>query len=228
MSKSSGVDYSLLREVPAMPGKPPLQPRKQPKQVRGELTRQRILTAAAQVFAEHGYATGTTNRIAERARVSIGSLYQYYPNKDAILVELVSRHLLGGEEALRRHQEAELPATIGEALRGLVHVAVANHLDDPQLLRVMVEESPRSPDLMRQVAEHERDRIAYARDLLEYYPEVQVSNVDMAARIVVTTVELVVHTVIAGPEPVDVRVFEDEMVAMLTRYLAPSGPPVSL
>ncbi|MFD1050789.1 TetR/AcrR family transcriptional regulator, partial [Kibdelosporangium lantanae] len=119
-----------------MSGKPPLQPRKQPKQVRGELTRQRILTAAAHVFAEHGYAAGTTNRIAERARVSIGSLYQYYPNKDAILVELVSRHLLEGEEALRRYQETELPPTIGEALRALVHVAVENHLDDPQLLRV--------------------------------------------------------------------------------------------
>ncbi|MFE0763431.1 TetR family transcriptional regulator, partial [Streptomyces smyrnaeus] len=53
-----------------------LQPRKRPRQVRAELTRQRILTAAAHVFADHGYAAGTTNRIAERARISIGSLYQ--------------------------------------------------------------------------------------------------------------------------------------------------------
>ncbi|MET7800720.1 TetR/AcrR family transcriptional regulator [Streptomyces decoyicus] len=71
-------------------GEKPLHPRKQPKQVRGELTRERILVAAAQVFAEYGYAAETTNRIAERAHVSIGSLYQYYPNKDAILVGAVN------------------------------------------------------------------------------------------------------------------------------------------
>jgi AcrR family transcriptional regulator len=46
-----------------------LEPRRKPRQVRAELTRKRILTAAAHVFAEHGYAAGTTNRIAERARI---------------------------------------------------------------------------------------------------------------------------------------------------------------
>jgi AcrR family transcriptional regulator len=67
-----------------------LQPRKQPEQVRAELTRDRIVAAAAQVFAEHGYFAGTTNRIAEHAGVSIGSLYQCYPNKDSILIELMT------------------------------------------------------------------------------------------------------------------------------------------
>ena len=70
-----------------------LQPRRKPRQVRAELTRERILTAAAHVFAEHGYAAGTTNRIAERARISIGSLYQYFPNKDTILASLLVRHI---------------------------------------------------------------------------------------------------------------------------------------
>src|SRR3954462_6141325 len=74
-----------------------LQPRRKPRQVRAELTRQRTLTAAAHVFAEHGYAAGTTNRIAERGRISIGSLYQYFPNKDAILAALLVRHLDRGD-----------------------------------------------------------------------------------------------------------------------------------
>ncbi|WP_232791650.1 MULTISPECIES: TetR/AcrR family transcriptional regulator [Amycolatopsis] len=68
-----------------------LRPRPEPQRVRGEPTRQRILAAAARIFAERGYAAGTTNRIAERAPVSIGSLYQYYPDKDAILVALAAR-----------------------------------------------------------------------------------------------------------------------------------------
>ena len=206
-----------------MSGKP-LRPRKEPRQVRGELTRQRILAAAREVFAELGYAAGTTNRIAERARVSIGSLYQYYPNKDAILVALVAEHLDAGAETLRRHREtAGEPDTLEGALRELVHVAVQNHLDDPQLLRVMVEQAPRAPELLEQVARREREQIAEVRGLFERFPEAAVSNVDMAARIVVNTVELLVHKLIAGPEPLDLSVFEDELVTMLIRYAAPAG-----
>lgn len=70
-----------------------LTPRRKPRQVRAELTRERILNSAAHVFAEYGYAAGTTNRIAEHAHMSIGSLYQYFPNKDAILAELLVRHI---------------------------------------------------------------------------------------------------------------------------------------
>ncbi|MBB1156244.1 MULTISPECIES: TetR/AcrR family transcriptional regulator [Amycolatopsis] len=196
-----------------------LQPRKEPQQVRGELTRQRILAAAARVFAELGYAAGTTNRIAERARVSIGSLYQYYPNKDAILVALAARHLDAGAETLRRHREtAGPPETLYGALRELVHVAVQNHLDDPQLLRVLADQAPRSAELLEQVARYEEERVASVRELLERSPETRVSNVDMAARIVVNTVELLVHKLIAGPEPLDLPAFEDELTAMLTRY----------
>lgn len=204
------------------PGKQSLHPRKQPKQLRGEVTRQRILTAAAQVFAEYGYAAGTTNRIAERAHVSIGSLYQYYPNKDAILVELVAQHLDAGETALRGLQERGLPDTIGGAMRALVRIVIENHLDDPQLLRVMIEKAPKSSELLRTVQEHDEARVSYMRELLGRYPEVRVANVDMAARIVVSTVELVVHKVIATHERTDLQQFEDELVSMLTRYLTPA------
>ena len=48
-----------------------------------------ILGAAAQVFEARGYASGTTNRIAETAGVSIGTLYQYFPSKEALVVALL-------------------------------------------------------------------------------------------------------------------------------------------
>lgn len=62
-------------------------PRKQPQQRRSRATVDKILAAAAQVLAEEGDGA-TTDRIAARAGVSIGSLYQYFPNKDALLLEL--------------------------------------------------------------------------------------------------------------------------------------------
>ncbi|OAP25361.1 hypothetical protein A4R44_03744 [Amycolatopsis sp. M39] len=91
-----------------------------------------------------------------------------------------------------------------------MHVAVPNHLDDPQLLGVTADQAPRSAESL--------ERIADVRDLPERSPEPIVSNVDMAARIVVNTVELLVHKLIAGPEPLDLPAFEDALRAMLTRY----------
>ncbi|MFF3975427.1 TetR/AcrR family transcriptional regulator [Streptomyces sp. NPDC001828] len=202
-----------------------LQPRKQPRQVRAELTRQRILDAAARVFAEHGYAAGTTNRIAERARVSIGSLYQYYPNKDAILVELLTRHLDAGMAALSRHQDEPSPKSIEGVMRRQVRSAIENHRDDPQLLRVMFEQGPRAPELLARVAQHELRHIAHTRRLLRDHPEVRVADLDVAARLVVSTVEMVVHRMMAGPGRIDIAHLEDELVTMLTRYL--TGGPVA-
>jgi AcrR family transcriptional regulator len=196
-----------------------LQPRKQPRQARAELTRQRILTAATHVFAEHGYAAGTTNRIAERARISIGSLYQYYPNKDAILVELLIRHLDAGEAAIARRQSEEPPGSFEELVRGFVRTTIDNHLDDPQLLRVMAEHAPPSRALQEKIAQHERARVAYVRELLDRHPEVRIEDTETGARLVVSTVELVVHRLIAAPDPIDIARFENELVAMLTRYL---------
>ncbi|MFD9939543.1 TetR/AcrR family transcriptional regulator [Nonomuraea sp. NPDC059023] len=200
-----------------------LQPRKQPRQVRAELTRQRILTAAAHVFTEYGYAAGTTNRIAERARISIGSLYQYYPNKDAILVELLVRHLDAGVSGLTRGEETGPPGSLEEVIRLYVRTAIENHHDDPQLLRVMMEQAPRSHTLLEKISRYEQERVAYLRELFDRHPQVRVGDTETAARLAVSTVELVVHQLIAAPDPIDIPRFENELVAMLTRYLTATG-----
>lgn len=81
--------------------------RKRPVQDRSQATVGYVLEAAAQLFGEFGYEQTTTNRVAERAGVSVGSVYQYFPSKEALLVALAERHL---EEA--RDESAA-------ALRGL-------------------------------------------------------------------------------------------------------------
>jgi AcrR family transcriptional regulator len=201
-----------------------IKPRKQPRQVRAELTRERILTAAAHVFAEHGYAAGTTNRIAERARISIGSLYQYFPNKDAILAELLIRHLDHGESGSGWQRRGELRGSLEQIIRALVRMVIEHHLDDPRLLRVLVEQAPRSNELLERMRRYEQARFAFVRDLFARHPEVRVTDTETAAKLVVTTLELVVHQLVAAPEPADVGRLENELVAMLTRYLAaPDG-----
>ncbi|GHC77723.1 TetR/AcrR family transcriptional regulator [Streptomyces flavofungini] len=196
-----------------------LRARKQPRQARAELTRQRILTAAAHVFAEHGYAAGTTNRIAERARISIGSLYQYYPNKDTILLELVTRHLDAGVLSLKEHRDGDRPDSLEAIMRGYVRSVIDNHLDDPKLLQVMMEQTPHAPELVERMARHEREQVAHTRELLASHPEVRVTDIDVAAHLVVSAVGGIVHQLVAAPRSVDVRRLEDELVAMVTRYL---------
>jgi AcrR family transcriptional regulator len=195
-----------------------IQPRKQPRQVRAELTRQRILTAAAHVFGEHGYAAGTTNRIAERAGISIGSLYQYFPNKDAILAELLVRHLDDGAAIAARLQREELPGPIEDVFRLFVRGAIESHLDEPRLLRVLLEQAPKSNDVLDKVERLKTNLVGYLRALLDEHPEVRITDTETAARLVVTTVELVIHQLVADHEPVDTGRLETELVAMLTRY----------
>jgi AcrR family transcriptional regulator len=67
-------------------------PRRAPKQERGQQRVERILDAAAQEFARVGFEAATTNAIARRARTSVGSLYQFFPNKEAILYTLTDRY----------------------------------------------------------------------------------------------------------------------------------------
>ncbi|MGW0946575.1 TetR/AcrR family transcriptional regulator [Streptomyces sp. NPDC002623] len=195
-----------------------LQPRRKPRQVRAELTRERILTAAAHVFAEYGYAAGTTNRIAERARISIGSLYQYFPNKDAVLAELLVRHIDRG--AWTQADQLDLSAgTLEATVRAVVRDAIDNHRDDPQLLRIMMEEAPLSQELLDTIDRHGKARVGQVRDLLARHPDVHVRNLDIAAELIVFTVEINTHKLMADPRTIPVETFETELVDMVTRYL---------
>ena len=195
-----------------------LQPRRRPRQVRAELTRDRILAAAAHIFAEHGYAAGTTNHIAEQARVSIGSLYQYFPNKDAILAELLLRHIDRGSWIEAAHLDLS-PGSLETAVRALVRDAIAHHSDDPRLLRIMIEEASLSPELLEAIERHGETRVGQVRDLLARHPDVRVGDVGTAAELILFTVEMNTHKLMADPRTIAVETFEAELVAMVTRYL---------
>jgi AcrR family transcriptional regulator len=195
-----------------------LQPRRKPRQVRAELTRERILAAAAHVFTEHGYAAGTTNRIAERARISIGSLYQYFPNKDAILAELLVRHIDRG--TWRQADQLDLsPGSLEATVRALVRDAIDNHSDDPQLLRIMIEEAAFSQELLDAIERHGQLRVGQLRDLLTRHPDVDVRDVGTAAELILFTVEMNTHKIMAAPQTIAIDTFEQELVDMVTRYL---------
>jgi len=204
---------------------PPTRPRKRPRQARSRLTVEAILDAAARVFERHGYAAGTTNRIAERAGVAIGSLYQYYPNKDAILVALVERHLDEGVAALTPLLEElrDAPPPLADGLARMVEAMVALHRERPALHRVLFEEAPRPPALRRRLAALEGALTAgVAAYLRACGVEVDAArDPDVAARLVVQVVETVTHELVIRPAgATSVQTYVAETVALLRGYLA--------
>jgi AcrR family transcriptional regulator len=112
-----------------------LRPRKTPRQLRSVATFDVILEAAARILEAEGQAGLTTNRVAERAGVSVGSLYQYFPSKEAILAELVRRMRAGMAEALRTAALAVRGRPLAEAAEMLLRASIAHHAERPALVR---------------------------------------------------------------------------------------------
>ncbi|MGB1274978.1 MAG: TetR/AcrR family transcriptional regulator [Nannocystaceae bacterium] len=127
-----------------MPTSKPSKRRRRPRQARSAATVDVLLEATTQVLLARGVAGATTNHIAARAGVSIGSLYQYFPNKQALLEELIKRHL-GEMQSLIAETIAQLrggPLAQGPGL--LIEAIVAAHRVRPRLHQVFMQQMPAS------------------------------------------------------------------------------------
>lgn len=126
--------------------------RKRPSQQRSRATYDAILEAATRVFASEGMAA-TTNRIADEAGVSVGSLYQYFGDKYEILSELASRHVSAARErfAVCLADIAERELTPDEAVRLLVECAIEVNSNPRQFFHLLYDQVPRTPELIEQV-----------------------------------------------------------------------------
>ena len=120
----------------------PEKPRKSPKQRRSKATVDALLEATAQVLVSHGYQKATTNRIAERAGVSIGSLYEYYPNKDALVASLIEKHTYDVLHQLMSLMQKYISLPPDEALRVWLSAMVSVLNERAELLRVAINQIP--------------------------------------------------------------------------------------
>jgi AcrR family transcriptional regulator len=200
-----------------------LEPRKPPVQSRSKITVEAILAAAAQVFESHGYAGGTTNRIAERAGVSVGTLYQYFPSKEALAVALLERHILETQGRLMEwvgHIVTEnhtLRAAMADFVGGMLEV----HVRRPRLQHILLEETPLPERVHRLLLDAEHQAARTMAGLLRTYPEVRRGNLEHAAYVVIHTVEALTHRFAAHPDDpaINRNELQEELVAMLAAYL---------
>lgn len=123
-----------------------LEPRKTPLQRRAVATRDAILEAAARIIGQRGIGSFNTNAVAERAGVSIGSLYQYFPNKDALMAALIQRQQEQQLTTLRTAASTIQPeADLEVVVRSLVRAAMQHHHDDDLLASAIDHEEARLP-----------------------------------------------------------------------------------
>ena len=198
-------------------------PRKAPRQSRSQATVNAILDATARILVEQGFAAASTNAVAERAGVSIGSLYQYFPNKDALVAALHARH---GEQmmAVIRHALTKaMDATLIDALTGLIEATVEAHRVDADL-HCVLEQQLGSTDrhvLQDEYVDVMEERIVVL--LARHRDEITVTDLKLAAYMLMNAVHGLIHVVVLQrPKGVSLKSATHEIVSMMRAYL--TGP----
>src|SRR5580700_5222805 len=117
----------MFLEFAFVPAKPQasFQPRKRPVQARSEATVSALFEASIQVLLAVGYRKFTTTRVAERAGVSVGTLYQYFPNRQALITSVIERYLDNLTSTIDLHCRDFRGQTLNEIAKGFVDAAIA-------------------------------------------------------------------------------------------------------
>ncbi|MBV8137081.1 MAG: TetR family transcriptional regulator [Deltaproteobacteria bacterium] len=201
-------------------------PRKSASQERSRLTVDALLEATARVLIKEGYDRASTNRIAEVAGVSIGSLYQYFPSKEALVAAVIDRHMQEVSQVTRNALVKVLARPIEVAAREFVSVAIDAHRVNPKLHGVLAEQIPRVGRL-ENIEANIREGYALVRAYLEAHrDEIDVPDLDLAAFVLVTVVEALTHAaVLRRPDILaddKARRFVDDVTRLVVGYLRTS------
>jgi AcrR family transcriptional regulator len=205
-----------------VPRRPRTSPRKKPRQGRSAATVEIILDATARVLCTTGYDRASTNRIALAAGVSVGSLYQYFPSKEALVAALAARHNAKMTSLIRSKLAEVAHAPIPVAVRTIIDAMFEAHAVDPRLHKVLIEEVPRIGRL-ENLREVEKETECLVTSLLESRKgELRRSSATDVGFMLVTVVEAVTHAaVLAEHEPERMRAVAGELTDLVLRYLVP-------
>lgn len=196
-------------------------PRKKPKQQRAKATVAAIIEATTQLLVEEGFHNLSTNRIAEAAGVSVGSLYQYFPNKEAIVAAVVDEFADRQFEILAKElADLDLDADIDDAIGGLIRSLLEAKKQEPELSRVLFEELPPigQTDVLREWTNRAVEIVQVA---LELRPEeIRPKNRALAAYILVTACHgIVQYTVVDRPDLLETNDLAEETAELVLRYI---------
>lgn len=198
--------------------------RRSPRQRRAHETVEAILDAVVRILKREGFAAITTNRIADVAGVSIGSLYQYFPDKSAIFVALHGRHLheidCAIQNTLVKHASSRLEGLIGAIVDAMIHA----HVADPELYALLATEVPHRADGSQPFAVrlHDTFKLAIASRMQELGPEAlkKGRNLDRLVFVLTHMVESLCHgALFRRPATVSLAEAKSEATRAILAYL---------
>lgn len=200
-------------------GQAQISSRKRPKQARSTELVAAILDAAAQVLAKEGAPRFTTARVAERAGVSVGSVYQYFPNKAAILFRLQSDEWQQTSDLLRVILEDVRRPPL-DRLRALVLAFIRSECEEAAMRVALDDAAPLyrdAPEAREAKASGDRTMQVFMREAL---PEVSESTRALAADLITTTLsKLGKHFSESSRSPADIETYAEAMADMFCAYL---------
>jgi len=202
-----------------------VEPRKFPRQARARATIDAIIEASFQLLLQQDYDQLTTARAAERAGVSVGSLYQYFPNKAALASAVIDRCCGAFITALDDALAGRPRITLAECIGAIVDVMLVSHQLAPDLHRIVIDLAPRIgvADKTEKVSRKMAEAI---EAVLRMHAEEIAPEIDLAAAsaIVETLLVALAHrAALSGPAPARDDAIAREATAMITRYLAANG-----
>jgi AcrR family transcriptional regulator len=170
-----------------------------------------------------GYDKASTNRIAQLAGVSVGSLYQYFPGKDALVVAVAERHNRAVMDIVGSVLDEIQSLAIKDAVRRLAGVAVQAHRMDPDLHRVLAEQLPRVGALKDIDMAISQAHAVFRNYLENRRDQLCVSDVPRAAFVCATTIEALAHSaVLHRPDILSDDAAEaliDDITRLVTQFL---------
>ena len=223
MKEHSHFLFALRTQPMAERKGAPLSSRRKPKQARSNELVAAILEAALQVLEKEGARRFTTTRVAERAGVSVGSVYQYFPNKASILFRLQSDEWKQTSGMLRGIlEDAQRPPL--ERLRMLVHAFVRSECEESGMRVALSDAAPLyrdAPEAQETRAAGDRIMQAFMREAL---PDADEAVRALASELITTTFSAVGKQFSESPRTdAEITAYSDAMADMFCAYLRSLG-----
>ena len=203
-------------------------PRRRPRQARAQVTVDAIIQGTARVLVEDGYDRASTNRIAEAAGVSIGSLYQYFPSKEALVAALADAHVARMIARLSRALGDDESIDLVHGARRVAAGLIAAYRIDAKLHHVLCQEVPKLGDLANVYAFEAWVAEAGRRHLEALRDELRLADVDRAIFLLAHAVPGVIRAAVqADPEGRDDARLAEELAELALRYLLDETPRIA-
>lgn len=203
--------------------KPRITARKAPQQARSTELVASILQAATQVLAQEGARRFTTARVAERAGVSVGSIYQYFPNKASILFRLqVDEWRATTDLLIRILEDPAHPPLV--RLRNLVHAFVRSECEEATMRTALDDAAPLYRDAPEAGEIRASAEAAFARFMAQVLPDVAPAPRALASSLIISTFSATGKQFSSEARSADeIHAFSEAMADMLCAYLRSLG-----